>query len=224
MKKDFFLVLLLSVLILMIVASALPKGAGYKSEPQTFGCYTNNLSGKINLLEQIAFFEGKRFGVSEVALAEDRYSVLSVAHEERWIEVDLSEQKMRAWEGEKLFLESKVSTGLPWWPTPTGEFRVWIKLRATKMEGGSGRNYYYLPNVPYVMFFENEQIPGWRGYGLHGTYWHEDFGNPRSHGCINLPTSVARELYYWVNPTLVNTKWTVRASEQNPGTKVIIHE
>ena len=135
-----------------------------------------------------------------------------------------SEQKLKAWEGDRLFLETPVSTGLSWWPTPTGEFRIWIKLRATKMEGGSGKYYYYLPNVPYVMFFENDEIPGWRGYGLHGTYWHDDFGTQRSHGCVNLPTNIAKELYHWTTPILPGGRSVVRSSSGNLGTRVVIHE
>ena len=92
------------------------------------------------------------------------------------------------------------------------------------MEGGSGKYYYYLPNVPYVMYFENENTPGWRGFGFHGTYWHNDFGTPRSHGCVNLPTEVAKELYFWVDPMLSDGKSTVWASENNQGTRVVIHE
>jgi hypothetical protein len=122
-----------------------------------------------------------------------------------------------------LFLETPVSTGLRFWPTPKGEFRIWIKLRATKMEGGVGKYYYNLPNVPYVMFFENEQIPGWRGYGIHGAYWHNDFGTPRSHGCVNLPVDVARQLYYWADPVLPEGKTSIIATTENQGTKIIIY-
>jgi len=150
--------------------------------------------------------------------------VLGVSAGERWIEVDLSEQKIRAWEGNALFLESLVSTGMPWWPTPQGEFRVWTKVRATKMEGGSGKYYYNLPNVPYVMFFENDKVPGWRGYGLHGTYWHSDFGRVHSHGCVNLPTTVAEKLYYWSAPNLPSGKSSVMADAGNIGTRIVIHE
>jgi len=151
-------------------------------------------------------------------------SVLGSTNEEKWIEVDLSLQKLWAWEGNNLYLESLVSTGLPWWPTPQGEFRIWAKTRATKMEGGEGKYYYNLPNVPFVMFFENEQIPGYRGYGLHGTYWHNDFGRVHSHGCVNLPTSIAEKLYYWTTPQLSEGKFFVKSSAENSGTKVVIHE
>jgi len=150
--------------------------------------------------------------------------VLGISTGERWIEVDLSEQKIRAWEGNTLFLESLVSTGLPWYPTPQGEFRVWDKVRATKMEGGSGKYYYYLPNVPYVMFFENDKVPGWRGFSLHGTYWHNDFGKVHSHGCVNLPTPIAEKLYYWTAPNLPSGKSSVIADAGNVGTRIVIHE
>jgi lipoprotein-anchoring transpeptidase ErfK/SrfK len=144
--------------------------------------------------------------------------------QEKWIEVDLSDQHLKAWDGNSLFLETLVSTGLPWWPTPTGEFRIWVKLRATKMEGGEGAYYYNLPNVPYVMFFENSEVPGWRGYGLHGTYWHNDFGRVHSHGCVNLPTPVAEKLYYWTTPVMPEGRFTTFSSPENPGTRIIIHK
>jgi lipoprotein-anchoring transpeptidase ErfK/SrfK len=169
-------------------------------------------------------YEGQEVIVPKLTFNPVENAVLGVANEERWIEVDLSEQKIRAWEGGNLYLESLISTGLPWWPTPQGEFRIWDKVRATKMEGGSGKYYYYLPNVPYVMFFENDKVPGWRGFSLHGTYWHNDFGRVHSHGCVNLPTPVAERLYYWVSPVLPAGKSSVMANAGNIGTRIVIHE
>ncbi|MFZ5932863.1 MAG: L,D-transpeptidase [Patescibacteria group bacterium] len=162
---------------------------------------------------KVGFFDGQEIPIPYLAFDAGE-PVLGTASSERFIEVDLSEQRLRAWEGSSLFLETLVSTGLPWWPTPTGEFRIWTKLRSTKMEGGSGRYYYNLPNVPFVMYFENAQVPSWRGYGLHGTYWHNDFGTPRSHGCVNLPTGVTKELFYWVNSK----------TKDSPGTRIVIHD
>jgi len=92
------------------------------------------------------------------------------------------------------------------------------------MEGGEGKYYYNLPNVPYVMYFENPQVPGWRGYGLHGAYWHNDFGRQRSHGCVNLPVDVAKEIYYWISPVLSENKNSIRSTDSNPGTRIVIHE
>lgn len=190
----------------------------------TLACTGADSSGIFDPAEKVGYFEGKSVDVPPMALLA-RLPVLSAQEgAERWIEVDLSEQKLVAWEGDQLFLETKISTGLPQWPTPVGEFRVWTKLRATKMEGGSGKYYYNLPNVPFVMFFENGQIPGYRGYGLHGTYWHNDFGTRRSHGCVNLPTPVAQQLFYWIGPALPEGKGIVRADAANQGTRIVIHE
>jgi len=188
-------------------------------------CSTDDFSGAIDFNEKTAVFNGQKVKIPDIAYkmgTENR--VLGISSEKRWIEVDLSDQTLRAWNGNDLYLQTLVSTGLPWWPTPTGEFRIWIKLRATKMEGGEGRYYYNLPNVPFVMYLTNEEVPKWKGYGLHGTYWHHDFGRPHSHGCVNLPTDIAEKLYYWTDPVLPSGKMVVFSSTENPGTKVIIHK
>lgn len=185
-----------------------------------------DFSGELNSQEREGVYYGKVVRVPEyIAGGSEKRPVLGLADPtDRWIEVDLGEQKLRAWDGSSLFLETLISTGLPWWPTPTGEFRIWVKLRATRMEGGSGRYYYNLPNVPYVMYFANDEIPNWRGFGLHGTYWHNDFGRVHSHGCVNLPTEVAERLYYWTMPVLAEGKTVVFASPDNPGTRIVIHD
>jgi lipoprotein-anchoring transpeptidase ErfK/SrfK len=116
---------------------------------------------------------------------------------ERWIEVDLSDQRVAAREGETTVNSFLASTGT--WQTPTviGEFRVYVKYVAADMAGPG----YYLPAVPYVMYF-------YQGYGLHGTYWHNNFGTPMSHGCVNLRTEDAGWLFEWASV----------------GTRVVVHE
>lgn len=189
-----------------------------------YGCVATNLSGDIGAFGN-AIFEGRNIVVPAIAKADSGTQVLGVATpDERWIEVDLSDQLLRAWDSDQIYLETPISSGLPGTPTPTGEFRVWVKLRASKMEGGQGRYYYNLPNVPFVMYFENDQIPGSRGYGIHGAYWHNDFGTPRSHGCVNVPTSVAEKLYYWATPELPEKKSSVFATPENPGIRIIVHD
>ncbi len=184
-----------------------------------------DLSGNIDIGRKVGLWHGETIQIPPYVFDITEKKVLSVVpKDERWVEVDLSEQKLKAWENGNVFLESLVSTGLPWFPTPTGEFNVWLKVRATTMEGGEGSYYYNLPNVPYVMFFQNKEVPGSRGYSLHGTYWHSDFGKVHSHGCVNLPTSVAKELYYWIYPILSNDQKSVYTSDENPGTKIVIHE
>lgn len=209
MRIPFFVV---AVLLLILAVSSFSVTKGRVGATNT--CGEASLSEIYDPEAKVAVFEGKEVSVPFLAANEDEKTVLGTSDAERWIEVDLSEQKIRAWEGNTLYLESLVSTGLPWWPTPTGEFRIWIKLRSTKMEGGSGKYYYYLPNVPYVMYFENVSIPGWRGYGLHGTYWHSAFGTQRSHGCVNLPTPIAQKLFYWVESK----------GEDSAGTRIVIHD
>lgn len=114
------------------------------------------------------------------------------------IEVDLTNQRLYAYEGGTRVMDFPVSTG-KWWPTPTGEFKTWIKLRSTRMSGGNwaAGTYYNLPNVPHTMYFYNDEHPQWQGYGLHGAYWHNNFGQPMSHGCVNIGLEDAERLFYW---------------------------
>ena len=108
--------------------------------------------------------------------------------DERWIDVDLTAQRLTAYEGSSPVYSALVSTGLPQTPTVVGQFRIWVKFAHDDMEGPG----YYLPDVPYVMYF-------YRGYGLHGTYWHDNFGTPMSHGCVNLSNGDAEWLFYWAS-------------------------
>lgn len=118
--------------------------------------------------------------------------------EEKRIYVDLTGQKVYALEGKKLFMQATISSG-KWGRTPTGDFTVWTKVRSTRMSGGSGADYYNLPNVPHVMFFSNNEVSSSAGYSFHGAYWHNNFGYPMSHGCINMKFTDAEKLYNWAN-------------------------
>jgi len=152
-------------------------------------------------------------------------TVLGSTDDSKWVEVDLSDQTLKAHQGDNTILETKISSG-KFNRTPTGEFRIWIKLRYTKMEGGKPgtSDYYYLPNVPYTMFFYNDKVPKWRGFGLHGTYWHNNFGQPMSHGCVNLPTDQAKTLFEWTDPQMPSGKNLAQTTSDNPGTRIVIHE
>ncbi|MEW6403181.1 MAG: L,D-transpeptidase family protein [Chloroflexota bacterium] len=101
-----------------------------------------------------------------------------------WIDVNLSQQRVYAYAGDTLVNSFIVSTGTWQTPTVTGKYKIWIKLLATDMAGPG----YYLPDVPYTMYF-------YKGYALHGTYWHNNFGTPMSHGCVNLSIPDAEWLY-----------------------------
>ncbi len=94
--------------------------------------------------------------------------------------VDLSDQRIYAYQNGDLMRSVIVSTGLPATPTVIGDFNIYWKLNSQTMSGPG----YYLPGVPWVMYF-------YAGYAIHGTYWHNNFGQPMSHGCVNLPTDEA---------------------------------
>lgn len=119
---------------------------------------------------------------------------------EKKIEVNLTTQTLTAKEDNQIIYNFPVSTG-KWSPTPTGGFWPWIKLRFSNMTGGSRQlgTYYNLVNVPYVVYFYNENYPKSMGYSLHGTYWHSNFGYPMSHGCVNVKTSDMAQLYNWLD-------------------------
>ena len=111
----------------------------------------------------------------------------------KWIDINLTTQSVVAYEGDWPVFSSLVSTGLPRTPTPPGTYKVFTKLVADDMRGGSVAtgDAYFLPQVPYVMYF----LEG--GYAIHGTYWHSNFGNPMSRGCVNLTPQNAKWLFDW---------------------------
>jgi hypothetical protein len=114
-----------------------------------------------------------------------------VAPGEKWIDVNLFEQTLAAYEGEHMVYATLVSSGLPGWDTPTGLNRVWLKVLSGKMSGGDNRtDYYFLEDVPWTMYFNKD-------VALHTAYWHDGFGYRHSHGCVNLPPLDAHWLFQW---------------------------
>jgi len=110
----------------------------------------------------------------------------AAARPAKWIEVVLASQMIYAWQDGRVVLSSRISSGLPRTPTVRGNFRIYVKYVSTRMRGPG----YNLPNVPYTMYF-------YRGYAIHGAYWHNNFGRPMSHGCVNLPVSFSGQLFGW---------------------------
>ena len=122
------------------------------------------------------------------------YDLPEPVGEGRWIDVDLSNQLVYAMYDNEVVNIFLVSTGTWLHPTVTGQYNIYVKYEYADMAGPD----YYLPDVPYVMYFYD-------GYGLHGTYWHNNFGTPMSHGCINLSIPDSEWLFYWADiGTLVN--------------------
>lgn len=137
------------------------------------------------------------------------------------IYVDLSKQTVTAYEGSVAVMSFPISSGR-WFPTPTGDFHIWVKLRYTHMQGGNPADgtYYNLYNVPYTMFFYNDAEPKAKGFSLHGAYWHNNFGHPMSHGCVNIRPEDAGQLFAWAEP--VSTDKVTYATKDNLGTLVTI--
>ncbi len=104
----------------------------------------------------------------------------------KWIEIDVTRQRLIAYEGNKPVFSALVSTGLPQTPTVLGRFAIRRKLPRQHMRGPG----YSLPNVPWVMYF-------YSNYAIHGAYWHNAFGRPISHGCVNMRVADAQWLYNW---------------------------
>ena len=108
--------------------------------------------------------------------------------EGRWISVDLSEQKLYAYNGPDLVASFLVSTGIDRYPTERGQYHIYAKMLFSDMRGTD----YFLPNVPYTMYYSGD-------FSIHGTYWHHSFGTRMSHGCVNMDTKDAEWLYNWAS-------------------------
>lgn len=215
----------IAVLSVLVVGSIF---LGQKSEKITVCANSvsciKDLSGKFDPSGTKGEFLGKTVEVKNtIALApKQKEFILGDTTVEKRIYVDLTNQMLYANEGDKTVFSFPVSTG-KWGRTPTGTFTIWIKLRYTRMSGGNASmgTYYNLPNVPYTMFFYNDEVPKSLGYGIHGAYWHNNFGHPMSHGCINMKTEEVEKIYEWADPQ--STGSVTYPTEENPGTEIVIY-
>ncbi len=138
-----------------------------------------------------------------------------IGPEEKWIDVNLYEQTLAAYEGDQMVFATLISSGLPAWQTPSGLFRIWAKVGLAKMSGREGYpDSYYLEKVPWTMYFNKD-------VALHGAYWHDRFGTRRSHGCVNLSPADAHWLFEWTAPK-TGSNWTLSTPE-SPGDWVWVH-
>lgn len=120
------------------------------------------------------------------------------------IVVNLTTEMLSAYDGDTLFMETPISTGLELTPTPLGTFTVFKKTPSRYMQGpipDISDQYYDLPGVPWNLYFTQD------GAVIHGAYWHDHFSKPWSHGCVNLPVEKAKELYIWAD---IGTSVTVQ--------------
>src|SRR5262249_9283616 len=142
---------------------------------------------------------------------------------EKWIDVDLLHESLTAYEGEKPVFTTIVSTGrhntdpAKDHRTVEGSFRIREKHISTTMDDDAASDgTYRIEDVPGVMYFE-------KSVALHGAFWHSMFGRERSHGCVNLQPADAHHIFDWVGPAIPAGWHGIRASKENPGTRVITH-
>jgi hypothetical protein len=120
---------------------------------------------------------------------------------EKWVHIDLAEQTLVAYSGDKPVFATLVSSGKSGHDTPDGLFQVRRAYLTKVMNGTDDDGPYSVQEVPWTMYFHGN-------YALHGAYWHDVFGNTRSHGCVNIPPVDARWLFYWTKP--LPQGWTAR--------------
>lgn len=186
-------------LILPLITAAIIIIAGNSFSNQVPQC-ANSISCKNPLVEKVendasGTFLGQKVTPPKIDLAigQKTTDVLgeSVEPGEKRIYVDLSTQTVHAYQGKNKVMQAIISSG-KWGRTPTGNFNIWSKFKATRMSGGSGSDYYDLPNVPWTMFY-------YRDWAIHGAYWHNNFGRPMSHGCVNMRQVDAEALFNWAD-------------------------
>lgn len=139
-----------------------------------------------------------------------------VPRNQKWIEIDIEEQELTAFEYGSVVLRTKISSGLPLLrelepgelptETPLGDHHIKVKTVSRHMGDehftdalDSGA----YPGVPWVCFFDKD------GYSLHGTYWHNNFGNRMSHGCVNMRCEDAKWIYRWALPVSGADDWQI---------------
>jgi hypothetical protein len=121
----------------------------------------------------------------------------------KWFAVDLFEQTLIAYEGDKPVFATLISSGLPQWSTSEGTWSIFQRHEQIVMTGGSGADYYWLPFVPYPQFFHTTE------QGLHGTYWHDRFGYRTSRGCVNMTITDSKWAYEWIDASPSETEANV---------------
>ncbi|MCY1011068.1 L,D-transpeptidase [Nannocystis pusilla] len=142
---------------------------------------------------------------------------------ERWIDVSVSQQMLVAYEGTRPVYVTLVSSGRKGtkedpYETPRGRWRIYSKHVSTTMDGSSATDgNYSIQDVPWTMFFSGS-------YALHGAFWHRSFGAVRSHGCVNLGPSDARWLFHWSTPLLPEGWHGVNATDESPGSTVVVRD
>jgi len=167
---------------------------------------------------------GVHYRSEDVARIDPRETPAEVVDDEKWIDVDLERQTLVAYEGALPVYATLISSGrvkdetdpLQDFATPAGKYRILSKHLTHTMDGDHAVDGpYSIEDVPYVMYFQ-------LAYAIHSAFWHNSFGRPRSHGCVNAAPFDAKWLFNWVTPALPTGWHAVYPSEQAPGTRLYV--
>jgi lipoprotein-anchoring transpeptidase ErfK/SrfK len=159
--------------------------------------------------------DGEWVAASDLRIARLRGRPVGVGEDDRWIDVDVTQQVLINYLGDTPVFATLVSTGRRH-GTPTGIYRIASKHGLRTMKSDSPKGHWNLPHVPFVLYFRHH-------YALHGAYWHDRFGNARSMGCVNLTPDDARIVYAWAGPE-VPPGWLDYEIPEGTGTVVRIHD
>lgn len=160
-------------------------GENLSSIAARYGTSAAALARANNLSNPNRIYVGQRLAISGAGSSAALPAAQPVAPSSgRWIGINLNTQTLTAYEGNNAVFSTLISSGSTF-PTPTGTYSILYRVRSQRMTGPG----YDLPNVPWVMYFTN------RGHAIHGAYWHNNFGRPMSHGCINMRPGEAEWLY-----------------------------
>ncbi len=148
-------------------------------------------------------------------LPEAAMSPLSPDRTDKKIVVNLADQELTCFEGDTPVLRARTATGYGGNRTPRGEYEVLRKSHTSYMIGGVGTDHYDLPGVSFPTYFTPSAI------AVHGTYWHNDYGRPRSHGCVNVLNDAAQFVFRWTSPAVPYDQHQIIV-KRGEGTKVIV--
>jgi lipoprotein-anchoring transpeptidase ErfK/SrfK len=185
------------------------------------------LTGRTQTLNGMTYYEtvgGFYVMMSQLKLAHPQIPA-DIGEHEKWIDVDLTRQQLVAFEGRRPVFATLISSGRKNpddpehnYATPPGVYRIREKHVTATMDADTAADGpYSIEDVPWVMYFQGS-------YALHGAFWHDSFGNQRSHGCVNMSPEDARTLFAWSDPPMPNGWHGVFSKDDNTGSRVIVHE
>ncbi len=148
-------------------------------------------------------------------LSPEALTPISADRTDKKIIVELDKQEMTCFEGDTPIFSARTATGYGDNRTPRGEYEVLRKSHTAYMIGGEGVDHYDLPGVSFPTYFTRSSI------AVHGTYWHNDYGRPRSHGCVNVLNDVAQFVFRWTNPAVPYDEHQIMV-KRGEGTKVVV--